>query len=72
MLKRTLPALLAAVICHAAAGGENYSMEFCGNRNRLFADGKEITFADCLKEQTATFRCSNFFKNSVFHSVNGN
>lgn len=56
MLKRTLLTLLAAVACHAAAGGENYSMEFCGNRNRLFADGKEITFADCLKEQTAKYK----------------
>ena len=56
MLKCTLLALLAAVICHAATGVENYSMEFIGNRNRLFADGKEITFADCLKEQSAKYK----------------
>ena len=53
MLKRTIVYLLAAVSCCITAGGENYSMEYCGNRTRLFANAREVSFADCLKDQTS-------------------
>lgn len=55
MFKRAMLILVSAA-CSIAFGVENYSLEFLGNRNRLFGDGKEITFADCLKEQSAKYQ----------------
>ncbi len=52
MFKQTI-LILATAVCSIAAGVENYSMEFCGSRTKLFADGREVSFATCLKEQTA-------------------
>jgi hypothetical protein len=53
MIKHILVTIIAAVVCCIGTGAENYSMEFCGKRTRLFAGGREVSFAACLKEQTA-------------------
>ena len=53
MIKHILVTILAAVACCNGAGAKNYSMEFCGKRTRLFADGREVSFSDCVKEQTS-------------------
>lgn len=53
MIKHILVTILAAVACCNGAEAKNYSMEFCGKRTRLFADGREVSFSDCVKEQTS-------------------
>lgn len=47
IFKTLLFCLAVGSICHAGT----YTMEFCGKRTRLFRDGREVTFADCIKEQ---------------------
>ena len=55
MLKSPKILLLLAMVFSAAGSyagnAENYTMEFCGKRTRLFVNGRELTFGDCLKEQ---------------------
>ena len=45
---------IAAIITFSwleAANPENFTMEFCGKRTRLYCRNKEVSFADCLAEQ---------------------
>lgn len=44
---------IIAVMILQLSAAEKYSMEFCGKRTRLFTNGREISFADCIKEQTS-------------------
>ncbi len=53
MIKHILITIIATAVCCIGTGAENYSMEFCGKRTRLFADGREVSFSDCVKEQTS-------------------
>ena len=43
--------IVFAMVESYAGNAKNYTMEFCGKRTRLFVNGREVTFADCLKEQ---------------------
>ena len=53
MIKHILVTIIAAAVCSIGTGAENYSMEFCGKRTRLFAGGREVSFSDCVKKQTS-------------------
>lgn len=50
MFKNVLLFAVAAMVLQSSAAGK-YDMEFCGKRTRIFENQKEITFADCVKEQ---------------------
>ena len=47
----------ALLSCFAAlfAGDEVYTLEYSGNRNTLFCNGKVVTFADCVEKQLARY-----------------
>ncbi len=57
--------LLLITMVFAVAGSyagnvKNYTMEFCGKRTRLFVNGREVSFADCLKEQLKSRKHQQF------------
>ena len=49
--------LYVFLFCFAAlfAGDEVYTLEYSGNRNTLFCNGKVVTFADCVEKQLARY-----------------
>ena len=74
MLK-SLKILLLLTMVFAVAGSyagnaEDYTMEFCGKRTRLFVNGREITFEDCLKEQLRS-RAKQQFQDLVKQAYQG-
>ena len=52
--------ILAGLICLGMLGvrgeeNDSFRTEFAGRRNRLFRNGKAVTFADCLREQSRRY-----------------